>query len=206
VVDTSGVAIEGNSVHDNESAISVGQYYATPVAGIAIRNNTVDNNDWGIQVINNASGTIVEGNTVTNQNGDGFDVWNYGWPWTSDPTGTEVHNNNIVGSGFDGAWTNVTAEVVDMENNWWGDASGPYDPANDAGETTGVPPCTASPASEINADGLGDSVGDTSTEVIDYCPWLSSAPAGAPATLAVPLAPKSRSVKSENPSVVQPIE
>jgi parallel beta-helix repeat protein len=205
VVDASGVVIEGNNVHDNESAIGAGQFYATPVTGIVIRNNTVDNNEWGINVFNNASNTIVEDNTVTNQSGDGIDVWNYGWPWTSDPTGTEIHNNSIVGSGWDGAWTNVTAEVVDMENNWWGSAAGPYDPANDAGETTEVPPCTASPASEINADGLGDSIGDTSTEVIDYCPWLSSAPAGV-SLLAVPLAPRSRSVKSENPSVAQPIE
>lgn len=201
VVDASGVVIEGNNVHDNESAIIVGQFY-NPASGIVVRGNTVVNNDWGIQVINNASNTIVEDNTVTNQNGDGIDVWNYGWSWTLDPTGTEVHNNSIVGSGYDGAWTNVTAEVVDMTDNWWGDASGPYD----SGETTEVPPCTASPASEINADGLGDSVGDTSTEVIDYCPWLSSAPAGALRTLTAPPTPRSRSVRSETPTLVQPIE
>ncbi len=205
VVDSNNVIVQGNNVHDNESGIVVGGYYDA-ASGLQVKNNTVNNNDWGIQVINNASNTIVEDNTVTNQNGDGIDVWNYGWPWTLDPTGTEVHNNSIVGSGYDGAWTNVTAEVVDMEDNWWGDASGPLDAADDAGETTEVPPCTASPASEINADGSGDSAADDSTTAIDYCPWLNAAPLSVSIKSITAKPQVKPPVRSENPSVVQPIE
>jgi hypothetical protein len=47
--------------------------------------------------------------------------------------------------------------ALDMSNNWWGDASGPYDP-------------------EFNPEGRGDSVGDN----ILYEPWLTEAPSCAP--------------------------
>lgn len=201
VVDSDNVVVQGNNVHDNESGIIVGGYYAT-ASGIQVKGNTVDSNEWGVQVINGASNTIVEDNTITNQVYDGFDVWKYSGA-TAYPTGTEVHNNAIYNNGWDGAWTNVTVEVVDMENNWWGDASGPYDAADDVGETTEVPPCTTSPASEINTDGLGDSAADTSTEAIDYCPWLNAAPFG----VSIMAKPSEKPpVRSENPSVAQPIE
>ncbi|MCG8347899.1 MAG: hypothetical protein MI924_08990, partial [Chloroflexales bacterium] len=47
--------------------------------------------------------------------------------------------------------------ALDMRNNWWGDASGPYDP-------------------EFNPEGRGDSVGDN----ILYEPWLTEAPSCVP--------------------------
>ncbi len=47
--------------------------------------------------------------------------------------------------------------ALDMRGNWWGDASGPYDP-------------------ELNQLGRGDAVGDN----IDYAGWLTSAPSCAP--------------------------
>ncbi len=52
----------------------------------------------------------------------------------------------------------ATSEVaLDMRNNWWGNRSGPYHPAE-------------------NADGRGNSVGNN----IDYRPWLRDPPACAP--------------------------
>ncbi|MGQ9927350.1 MAG: hypothetical protein ACUVS4_10815 [Chloroflexaceae bacterium] len=52
----------------------------------------------------------------------------------------------------------ATSEIfLDMRNNWWGDASGPYDP-------------------ERNADGRGDSVGVN----IEFIPWLRTPPSCAP--------------------------
>ncbi len=53
----------------------------------------------------------------------------------------------------------ATSEVLlDMRNNWWGDASGPYEP-------------------DANPEGRGDSVGSN----ILFEPWLTEAPACAPA-------------------------
>lgn len=52
----------------------------------------------------------------------------------------------------------ATSEILlDMRNNWWGDASGPYDP-------------------ERNANGRGDSVGVN----IEFIPWLQAPPSCAP--------------------------
>lgn len=52
----------------------------------------------------------------------------------------------------------ATSEVlIDMRNNWWGEASGPYEP-------------------DSNADGRGDSVGNN----ILFSPWLTQPPPCAP--------------------------
>ncbi len=52
----------------------------------------------------------------------------------------------------------ATSEILlDMRNNWWGEASGPYEP-------------------DQNADGRGDSVGAN----IVFAPWLKAAPPCAP--------------------------
>jgi hypothetical protein len=54
----------------------------------------------------------------------------------------------------------ATSEIMlDMRNNWWGEASGPYEP-------------------DQNADGRGDSVGVN----ILFIPWLLEAPGCAPAS------------------------
>jgi hypothetical protein len=52
----------------------------------------------------------------------------------------------------------ATSEILlDMRNNWWGEASGPYEP-------------------DENADGRGDSVGEN----IIFAPWLAAPPSCAP--------------------------
>jgi hypothetical protein len=89
-------------------------------------------------------------------------------------TSVKANHNNISGNTI-GLRSNVSDVTVDAENNYWGDVDGPEDTADDAGETTEVPPCSGNPASEKNTaapDGsLGDKVDDTSTAVVDYCPW-----------------------------------
>ena len=58
-----------------------------------------------------------------------------------------------------GVGRGATSDVfVDMRGNWWGDASGPYEPTR-------------------NVPGRGDAVGT----VIEFAPWHSSRPACAPA-------------------------
>jgi len=63
-----------------------------------------------------------------------------------------VHNNNIEGNYSYGLYHEVSSGTVDAENNWWGDASGPYHPTDNPG-------------------GLGDEVSD----YVDFDPWLTSA-------------------------------
>lgn len=64
--------------------------------------------------------------------------------------------------------------AVNAPNNWWGDASGPEDPAGtvEADGTTHI-----DPADVVNADGIGDAVTDVR---VDYTPWLLSEPNNPP--------------------------
>ncbi|MBN1551123.1 right-handed parallel beta-helix repeat-containing protein, partial [bacterium] len=84
--------------------------------------------------------------------------------------GYQVNENNFydnsVGAQF--AQRSTYTPIVNIENNWWGDSTGPYDPNG----STEVPPCTGDPTTESNADGLGDDLVNDS--FLDYCPWLTS--------------------------------
>ena len=83
----------------------------------------------------------ITGSTISNNNG-GISVYDDGH--------LVANFNNIAGNDLAGVY-NEAAEEVDATNNWWGDASGPYN------ETT-------------NPDGKGDGVSDN----VNYDPWLTS--------------------------------
>jgi PKD repeat protein len=147
-----------------------------PYGYFSFRDNFITNtstsggpDEGAITIYPDATHINIINNTLTG-NARGFAVRN------KPGVVTEVHVNfnNIFGNGSGAVNLAQGGGIVDATNNWWGDASGPNDAADDAGETTEVPPCTASPASEKNADGLGNSVVDTSTKVIDYCPWATA--------------------------------
>ncbi len=161
------VTIEGNYVHDNNNGVGIaaGDYCGWPNVGsysadITIRNNRVVDNSWGLEVINDARGVLIEGNDIVNSTYDGIDVYNYvysGWSGCGEPTSTVIRYNNIVGSGEYGIWAwKFVNLLVDAKNNWWGHPSGPYDPL----DTDGL--------GQLNLDGEGDPV----TEYVLYDPWV----------------------------------
>lgn len=81
-------------------------------------------------------------NTITNNTaeyGDGIRLYQ------SDAT---VNYNDIFDNGY-GVSSGFTPELIDVKNNWWGDATGPYHTSNPGG--------------------LGDSVSD----YLDFTPWLT---------------------------------
>lgn len=142
-------------------------------SGTEIRDNRVQDNEYGISVQDKSVDTVIEGNTITGSTYDGIDVCNfYGNP----PTGTEIHYNDIYGnntasdSSSGGLWVDTGVATVDAENNWWGDASGPEDLL---GADEAEPSTCYDPSTMKNADGTGDSVSDLN---VDYCPWLDSSP------------------------------
>jgi rhodanese-related sulfurtransferase len=57
--------------------------------------------------------------------------------------------NNIYNNGDYGILNQDSTLILDAQNNWWGDESGPFDPSG-------------------NPDGLGDQV----SQWVDYTPWL----------------------------------
>lgn len=94
----------------------------------------------------------------------------------ADAASVMANFNQIYGNDY-GVVNTSSINTVDALDNWWGDASGPADPAGTFEADN--PPCYASDFNTsldvINADGTGDSVSDLN---VDYCSWLL-----APATL-----------------------
>jgi len=169
----------------------------TPSNHATITNNDVNGaREGGISFVGSDT-AVIAGNVITNAAGDGWSVgalsikdgssnveaynntiynnsgtWN-GYAGTGHGVGIDgpavninLHHNNIYGNSGYGCY-NASGAVVAAENNWWGDASGPADPAG----TVEVPPCEGvSVADMLNADGAGDQVSDD----VDYCPWLTA--------------------------------
>ena len=130
------VMITGNTVKGSASANGFDQGIMIGASG-------------GGQTLTNISvmGNTVQANTV------GIRV-------RSSADGVIINSNDISGNGTSGVENTDTANTLDAQYNWWGDASGPEDTTG----TTEAPPCTG----DKNADGTGDPV----SEYVDYCPWL----------------------------------
>jgi len=163
VVDTSGVLVQGNYVHDNETGIGVtdfpeaayGPSWAGAVSNVVVEGNTLEANEWALDICNEAIGITVQYNVFSNSVYDAIDVWSYHYYWPSYgipfPSDVEIHYNSITGSGQQGlSVMDGIGAPVDATLNWWGDNDGP------SGEGTGS----------------GDSV---STNVI-FSPWLGIDP------------------------------
>jgi parallel beta-helix repeat protein len=139
---TSATSITGNSISFDPSYYEYGSYgiycwSSSPV----ISSNTISGNFYyGIRCYNNSSPDI-NSNTISG---------NYTGIYCMSGSSPTIHNNNIAGNYY-GLTNNDSMIIIDAENNWWGDASGPYHPT-------------------LNPGGLGDEVSDD----VDFDPWLTS--------------------------------
>jgi parallel beta-helix repeat protein len=121
---------------------------------------TISGNDVGIRVKDGADLASVLNNTITNNTDGGIIIES-----TAGTIGL-INNNTISGNGYDVdvhgiGLKNDLASLVDAQNNWWGDATGPYnDPHNTCGLANAV---------------IGD---------VDFMPWLDG-DGGSPVTLPV---------------------
>jgi len=117
-------------------------YNASPtITNCIIRNSS----SRGIQIRGTSSPTITY-STITNNARYGV--------YCSDSPAPIINYNNIVGNSEYGVYNSDASVIIDATNNWWGDASGPYDPSEG-------PP-------DYNPDGKGDKVSD----YITYRLWL----------------------------------
>ncbi len=131
-------------------------YYAAVGGGIhcidysgIIIGNTISGNggfigycDGGINCYINSS-PIIDSCIIADNDNDGV-YCGYG----SNP---EIHYNDIIDNIGYGVRNTSSSVTVNTDNNWWGDATGPYHP-------------------DSNPGGLGDSVSDS----VDSIPWLTA--------------------------------
>jgi hypothetical protein len=119
-------------------------------SSVSISNSTIRNNKInGVYLGLGASPSIT--NTQIVSNGDcGVYIYN------GSPT---IENSEIYGNTNYGVYNNNNSIIINAENNWWGDASGPLDDSDDR-STGGL----------YNPTGLGDRV----SNYVDYEPWLGS--------------------------------
>ncbi len=119
-------------------------YVINPLLAITmntITENSADSAGGGIWSYL-ASSPIIDSNIISGNAGDGI----YSG-YNSSPL---VINNNITGNVGFAVRNDDPDELVVAENNWWGDASGPYHPVTNPG-------------------GMGDTVSD----YVDYEPWMT---------------------------------
>ncbi|UCD05556.1 MAG: right-handed parallel beta-helix repeat-containing protein, partial [candidate division WOR-3 bacterium] len=164
-----------NTIIDNMAHAGGGVYIDCPFTMTVVRDNMISNNtaNFGgglgcyyvinplLRIVDNtitensadsagggiwcyvASRPIIDSNTVSGNTGDGIYIG-----FNSSPL---VTGNNIIDNIGFALQNDDSDELVMAENNWWGDATGPYHP-------------TTNPA------GLGDTVSD----YVDYDPWMTS--------------------------------
>ena len=110
-----------------------------------------NNSTTGIYV-NNSTATI-EQSTIQDNGSHGISI--------SGNSGASINFNNITGHSSYGVYNSNANVIIDAQNNWWGDASGPTHPSNPTG------------------------TGDRVSDYVTFIPWLET-PAGQPQ---IPIAP-----------------
>ncbi len=139
--------IKNNNIIGNHARVAGGgiDNYGNSSARICdniISDNTADSLGLGAGICcwNNAV-PFIDSCDITFNNGDGITCH-----YSSSP---EIHYNDIYGNSNYGIRNLDSTVIVDAENNWWGDSTGPYHP-------------------DSNPGGLGDTVSD----YVDFIPWL----------------------------------
>lgn len=148
-IDESSFTMTNSLIHHNSSD-GMRIYGGTD---IQIINSTIKENKWdGIWIVEDAP-TII---SIENSNLIGNNIGIHAHMETG--SSVEIHNSDISGNTSYGI-RNRDEIVINAQNNWWGDASGPYDNSNNSNDPTGL----------YNPYGLGNEV----TDWVNYGDWLT---------------------------------
>ena len=162
----------GEEIKPIAPAAPLGEDYVRGPGGRANRTFVIDNSSftghgkddsWGVYFRTDAD-TLTASMTNCQVTGWWLGVYTRENSGTVDAT---INRNGIFDNSGWGLYS-TTALPVDAEYNFWGDATGPFDPdgTNEAEAATCFDPATMK-----NADGGGNAVSDAN---IDYCPWLAT--------------------------------
>jgi len=138
------LTVSGNTFTGNKDAISI---WGSSMF-ITISNNILSNSlCYGIEI--KGQDINIMGNEITNNNNVGVYIDKH----TIDTERVTASFNNIYGNTNYGIWVNTekVTEIINAENNWWGDPTGPRNPTT-------------------NSSATGDDVSDN----VDYTPWLDA--------------------------------
>lgn len=123
-----------NNIHNNSGkGINFGNYLDTTSGNIIVDYNTIDSNGTaGIYIDNGTTGININHNTISN-NGQyeattGIHVLS--------AAGNSAHNNVISNDNVDVGVNNEDGDIFDATQNYWGEATGPYDSVNNTGGNT----------------------------------------------------------------------
>ncbi|MCB0807396.1 MAG: right-handed parallel beta-helix repeat-containing protein, partial [Bacteroidales bacterium] len=122
----SGVNIDNNIIHNCSS--ENGAMYLYGANNSTITNNQIYDNDAIGLLLHNTSNVSITGNQIYNN--DDWDDTKYGTAgiWLTSSTGNiNIHQNSVY-NNVDYGVNNISTNVADAANNWWGDASGPLHP------------------------------------------------------------------------------
>jgi len=162
-----GTIITDNTFTDNgDEAVNGAINFFGSDSGSAIKDTLIEGNSIasrdqaGIRIGSTSGTTLtiedltITGNDITNNNLYGIHIYDVE-SWS---TGNTISYNNITGNLTLGI-KNEDAAIINAKNNWWGDASGPYNAATNAAAT-----------------------GDAVDALVNYRPWLTSAYGVTPVT------------------------
>jgi len=141
-------AIISHNVIDGGNTMYDGIWLDAAADGSTVSNNRIFDTIYaGINVRDDCTDAVITYNDISGS-GTGVDI-------VGTVTGTVINFNEIYGNGM-GVANYYSTDAVDAKYNWWGDASGPYDPSDADG------------LNQYNPGGLGDPV----TEYVLYDPWI----------------------------------
>ena len=141
------VAITYNDISGGYEGIQL----SNAASGSVINGNNIhDNQYWGLSI--RVTDVTVENNQLTNNPYCGVIVWGDG-----EGSGIRINYNNITGNGIYGVESQRTASDVDATRNWWGHPGGPKRPAGNSGQIS------------------GPKAADQVSENVLYHPWLNGA-------------------------------
>ncbi len=137
-----GIAVDNNTFSNNGEAL-----YISDSTNLTVSSNTFNSDNNSVIIDGLADGIAFTENDITNSTYTAVTIQPYN---ADEPSNISFSNNNIYNNGF--GMENTTSNMVNAENNWWGDAMGPKHVMTN--------PCAG-----------GDEVSDN----IDYSPWLDGA-------------------------------
>ena len=141
---SSSPTLTGNTINNSSAPRGISINNASPT----VTGNTISGmGEYGVYVTGVTSAPVFRYNTVVNND--------RGIGTSSNAAGIYQDNTIMLNTSY-GFYNLNSAITVNAENNYWGHASGPYDPSDD----------TAS-GGLYNPGGQGDMV----TDLVDYHPW-----------------------------------